>query len=375
VHLYVHIPFCRQNCAYCDFYFSLNKRHEQSFFDALRRELRERAVEIRRYGPLQTVYFGGGTPSYARPAFLRAFLDEVRRLVEVMPGAEITLEANPDDITPEILAEWRSMGINRLSVGVQSFRDEDLRLMNRSHDAATTVQALEWLVKYGWDNVNIDLIYGIPGLDRNAWNENIRRFLGYGFPHLSAYALTVEPGTLLHHQVRKGRLRMPADEEYEQQFFDLIDRMKQAGYQHYEISNWARPDFVSRHNTAYWQGHPYSGLGPSAHSYDGHRKRRWNVANLHRYIRGLEKGERYYETETLSDRDLYNEYILTGLRTAEGVDKEVLRQRFPSFYTSFLETAHALAGQNLLAYRQGRWYVPKPALFRTDGIIERFFVV
>ena len=375
MHLYVHIPFCRQNCSYCDFYFSVNKRHEAAFFAALRRELQSRAEEIRRYGPLQSIYFGGGTPSYADERLLAGFMAEIRALLEVAPEAEITLEANPEDITRSHLSGWKALGINRISVGIQSFDDTHLRLMNRSHDAAEARRALDLLAAEGPENVTMDLIYGIPGQTAENWRRQLSLFLDYAFPHLSAYALTVEEGTLLHRMVQKGRIRMPADEDYETAFRMLHRTLEKNGWEHYEISNFARPGYRSRHNTAYWQGHPYTGLGPSAHSYDGRRLRRWNVANLHRYIRGLEKGEKYYETETLADRDRYNEYIMTGLRMKEGVAEEEIRKSFPAYYENFRQTAEDLAAEGLLVFRAGHWFIPENALFRTDGIVEVFIVV
>jgi len=372
--IYVHIPFCRQSCSYCDFYFSVNKRHEQAFFNALRTEwsLRRREAERER---VETLYFGGGTPSYAEPFFLERVINEITRHVYLAPEAEITLEANPDDMSREKLRQWKDMGINRLSVGVQNFDNRFLQLLNRSHDARRTEQALENAIATGFENITLDLIYGIPGMTLAEWENQIDRFLRLDFPHLSAYALTVEPGTLLDYQVKKGRVHMPSDEMFEKQFFLLRDKLTAAGFRHYEISNFARPGYESKHNTSYWEGKPYMGLGPSAHSYDGNTMRRWNVANLHRYIRGVSGNGDWYETEILGPAELYNEWIMTRLRTDEGVKERDIREKFPGFYPLFRRTAERLCRSGQLLCREGQYRVAPEALFRTDGIIEEFFVV
>ncbi len=374
MHLYVHIPFCRVNCSYCNFYFSVNRRHEGRFFDALLAELQERKEEIAGYGPLQTVYLGGGTPSLAHKEYLEALFEHIRHYFPLADDAEITLEANPDDISRENLRFWKDSGINRLSVGVQSFRERDLQLMRRAHTTRQSRQALDWIAGAGFRNVTIDLIYGIPGMSTADWEEQLDIFLSYGFPHLSAYALTVEPDTLLARKVQSGAVTMPADEVYETQFFLLREKMLQAGYAHYEISNFARPGWHSRHNSAYWEGHPYVGLGPSAHSYDGKDLRRWNKSNLHVYMRGLENGGPYYETEKLSAADLYNEYLMTRLRTGEGVDVREIKNRFPDFYRAFVRLAETLEARGDLCRRGNRLWICPGALFRSDGIIAEFFV-
>jgi len=371
--IYVHIPFCRQACSYCDFYFSVNKRHEKAFFNALRTEwaLRKRETEGER---IDTIYFGGGTPSYAHPDFIGQIIDDIRQNVFLSPQTEITLEANPDDITSENLRRWKEAGINRLSIGVQSFDNRFLRMLNRSHDARTAKKALENALSAGFDNLNVDLIYGLPRMRLEDWVAQIDRFLLTDVPHLSAYALTVEPKTLLEFQVKKGILSLPSEEEIERQFYVLRDKLTKAGFRHYEISNFARPGFESRHNRAYWQGKAYIGLGPSAHSYDGKRLRRWNTANLHRYIQGTAGKGPWYETETLSDKDLYNEYVMTRLRTDAGIDDKKIRTRFPVQYAFFRRTAEKFLRQGDLTFQNGRYRVADSAWFRTDGIIREFFM-
>ncbi len=372
--IYIHIPFCRKNCSYCDFYFSLNKKHEPAFFNALRTELALRKFEMQNEA-VHTVYLGGGTPSYASIQEVERVLNWIYSELPVVPEPEVTLEANPDDLTREKLSEWKKSGINRLSVGVQSFSDKYLKLLNRSHNARQVHKGLENARKAGFENITVDLIYGIPGMTYDEWEAQINRFLSLSLPHLSAYALTVEKGTLLHRQVEKNIIRMPDDEQYENMFFMLVDALKKHNYEHYEISNWALAGRKSRHNRSYWSGEKYFGFGPSAHSYDGKRTRRWNVANLHKYIRGIREGNTWYETERLSDKDLFNELIMTRLRTSKGIPDGRLKTEFAEFYPAFIKTAELLMAERKLKFENGYWKVPESARFITDGIIETFFVV
>ena len=373
--IYIHIPFCRKNCSYCDFYFSLNKKHEIAFVEALLTELEERKNEIKQMAPLQTVYFGGGTPSYLQLKNLQKILHKITQNFPMAPNPEITLEANPDDITPGNLKAWKNLGINRFSLGVQSFFDDDLKKLNRSHHASKAFQSIELIQSHGFENFNMDLIYGLPGMSLHKWLKNLDIFLSFNIPHLSAYALTVEEGTLLHHQVKTGKIRMPDDEIIRRQFYILKEKLEQAGFEHYEISNFALPGKKSLHNTSYWQGKPYVGLGPSAHSFDGNKTRRWNVANLHRYIQALKSGQKYFESETLTPRDQFNEYILTGLRTANGINLNHIRQNFPRFYPRLTEKAKKLEKENRIIIQNNTLKVSYEYLFQTDGIIYEFFEV
>jgi len=372
--VYIHIPFCRRACSYCDFYFSVNKRHEADFFNALRTEaaLRRREMESER---IDTIYFGGGTPSYATPGYLEKLLDDIHRITTTTPGMEITLEANPDDISLENLKQWKNSGINRLSIGVQSFDERFLKILNRSHGARRAEEALENALTAGFENITLDLIYGIPGMTMKDWEKQIDKFLEWNLPHLSAYALTVEPKTLLDFQVKKGKIHMPPDEIFEKQFFLMRQKLIDAGYRHYEISNFARPGFESRHNTSYWESKPYTGLGPSAHSYDGKNLRRRNVANLHRYLQGISGKTGWYETEILNNTDAYNEWIMTRLRTDKGINEIDIKKYFTEHYSFFRKTADKLCREGQLICKNGRYLIAPEALFRADGIIETFFVV
>ncbi|MFT3884637.1 MAG: radical SAM family heme chaperone HemW [Flavobacteriales bacterium] len=318
--LYLHIPFCRKACVYCDFHFSTSMGARARVLGAMQRELRERVPEAN--GPFGTVYFGGGTPSLLTTEELRAFLD-IAQAQGIASGAEVTLEANPDDITQERLLEWRAAGITRISLGTQSFRDDRLKWMGRAHDAQQALRSLGLIAKAGFTSWTIDLIYGLPGMTIAEWDEQLRIALDHGLPHLSAYCLTIEERTALHKQVAKGLVRPAHDEEQAAQFEHAIARMEAAGVEQYEISNFGRPGHFAQHNSNYWKGVPYLGIGPSAHSFDGSR-RRWNVANNLRYADAIERGDEYWEEEVLTPAQRMNERILTGLRTTWGVDLRAL---------------------------------------------------
>jgi oxygen-independent coproporphyrinogen-3 oxidase len=292
----------------------------------------------------------------------------------VAQNPEITLEANPDDLTEKKLRAFHFGGINRLSIGIQSFREQDLVLMNRAHNAQEAKSCLEMVKKY-FDNISIDLIYGIPGLSEEAWEENLRQALSFGFPHISSYALTVEPGTALKKFIDK-KVVPPVDEEAaEAQFRFMINLLKAHDFVHYELSNFGKPGFFSRNNTAYWQGKPYLGIGPSAHSYDG-RKRRWNLRNNPGYLKALKNLKPPYQEETLSPRDRYNEYIMTGLRTIWGVSLEKVRQDFGLAYNDYLlQEAGPYLDRKLLSLDNDVLRVTDAGKFLTDGIASDLFKI
>lgn len=274
---------------------------------------------------IETIYFGGGTPSLLTETELNDLLNEVAKQFTISDGAEITLEANPDDINKDILRSWQTAGINRLSIGVQSFREEDLRWMNRAHSATEALTGIRLAKDAGFENLTIDLIYGTPTLSDEAWLTNIETAIDLGIPHLSCYALTIEPKTTLAHLVETQKMANTDPDQQARQFLQLIDRTNQAGYTHYEISNFAREGWRSRHNSAYWQGIPYLGFGPGAHSFDG-KNRRWNMANNALYIQGIGNGEVIYEEETLTPDNRFNEYVMTALRTMEGIRLDQVRE-------------------------------------------------
>lgn len=320
--LYIHIPFCRKACTYCDFHFSTNTKGREEVIAAMRSELRNRRAELGS-GPLGSIYFGGGTPSLLPAEQLKGILDDARSSAAIAPGAEITLEANPDDITAELLPAWKDIGVTRVSVGIQSFRDDRLKWMGRAHDAVQARRSIDLIAKAGFTSWTIDLIYGLPGMTVHEWDEQLALALDHGMPHLSAYCLTVEERTALHHQVKKGLIRPANDEAQGAQFDHLVQRMESAGLVQYEISNFGREGHFAVHNSNYWKGVPYIGIGPSAHSFDG-AKRRWNVSNNARYTDAIVKGKPCLEEETLTHAQRVNERIMTGLRTIWGVDLRTL---------------------------------------------------
>ena len=300
--------------------------------NSLSAELELRRMEIR---DLSTIYFGGGTPSLLDKEDLAALFRVSRQHYNYMPGAEITIEVNPDDVNTDKLASYQEMGINRLSIGVQSFFDEELDYMGRVHNAAEGQEALELAQKMGFDNISIDLIFGLPVLDFERWKENVGMAIETNVHHLSCYQLTVEPKTPLEALIRRQIKSAPDDRMQARQYEYLIEQMEKAGYEHYEISNFAKPGFRSRHNSAYWNAIPYIGIGPSAHSYDG-ENRQWNIAHNIKYMEAIEAGVLPAEKEILSAQEKYNEFILTRLRLAEGLEKTVLKMYFPGFYNYFI---------------------------------------
>ena len=291
---------------------------------ALAKELLDRKDEGNE--TIETIYFGGGTPSVLSTDEINFLIDTVRQNYNVASDAEITLEANPDDLSKERILELAKSDINRLSIGIQSFYDEHLSVMNRAHNSAEAKKSLSEAVRY-FDNISIDLIYGIPGMTNEQWLANIKTALSYKVPHISSYALTVEPKTALRKMIDAGSVKEPIDEEAQQHFELLIAELESKGFVHYEISNFGKPNFFSKNNTAYWLGKKYIGIGPSAHSFDGFT-RSWNVANNTFYINSVEIGDRQFEAETLSPTDRYNEYVMTGLRTIWGIDLERIALEF-----------------------------------------------
>lgn len=317
--IYIHIPFCKQACHYCNFHFSTSLRYKNELIAALLKEI-EIAASPSIITPdiIETIYFGGGTPSLCTGDEIQSIIEKIHSFYKVSPTAEVTLEANPDDITVEKLNDWKIAGINRLSIGIQSFFGEDLQWMNRAHNAQQAIESLQQAVAK-FDNITIDLIYGTPGLTDEKWKQNVDKAILLGIPHLSCYALTVEPKTPLDKLIRQHKSEDINPDKQSEQFLSLMKWLEQAGYEHYEISNFAKPGFRSRHNSSYWQGKKYLGFGPSAHSFDGNA-RWWNIANNNIYINSINKGIIPFEKEELTTTQKLNESIMISLRTAEGLD-------------------------------------------------------
>jgi oxygen-independent coproporphyrinogen-3 oxidase len=368
--IYVHIPFCKQACHYCDFHFSTSLKKKETLLHALHKELVLRKGEIDE--EVQTIYFGGGTPSLLTVAELEGLIETIEEHFEVSDYPEITLEANPDDLSEDFILQLSESPINRLSIGVQSFFEEDLTLMNRAHNAQEALQSIE-MAKAHFENYSIDLIYGIPGMSAERWMQNLQKALELEIPHISCYALTVEPKTALKAFIDKGSIP-PVDEEVAAQHHAmLVSVTEKAGFDNYEFSNFGKPGFYSENNMAYWHGEPYLGVGPSSHSYDG-KQRSWNVANNSKYIAAIEAGELPIERELLSKNDQYNEYVMTRLRTMWGISLEEVQYLFGKKYQEYLlEQSQSHQAANKLILEGDQLLITKEGKFLSDGIASDLF--
>ncbi len=362
--LYIHIPFCAQACHYCDFYFSTQLSQKATLVACICKELELRSVQ-EADKKLQSIYFGGGTPSILNEQELRQIFQTIHALFLVEKGAEITLEANPNDLTDQKLALFQAVGINRLSIGIQTFHAPHLRLLHRNHSVQDALTCLERSKKAGFQAFSLDLIYGIPAPSHDVWAEDMRLAVGMGVNHISAYALTIEQKTVFGNWVGKGKMKMPDEDFQAEQMEMLMDFLPANGFEQYEISNFARNEAYSRHNTHYWKKGNYIGVGPSAHSYDG-QARQWNVSNNTLYIKQLQENILPTETEILAPKDHQNEYILTSLRTKWGCDTRIF-QDSPA-HTAELER---LVAQGLLYIAQDLAYLTRKGKLLADAITER----
>ncbi|MCC6724847.1 MAG: radical SAM family heme chaperone HemW [Saprospiraceae bacterium] len=368
--LYLHIPFCKQACHYCNFHFSTSLKQKDAMVAAILQELHLQKDYLGGES-LETIYFGGGTPSLLGKHDLDLIFEAIFKHYPVAAqNMEVTLEANPDDLTPLKINELRSTPINRLSIGVQSFSETDLRFMNRAHNAAEALACIQNAQSVGFENLTVDLIYGSPSTSHQQWAENLSTLVSLQIPHLSCYCLTVEPKTALAHQVKKGTARPVDDEHAAQQFEYLMEAAQRAGYEHYEISNFALPDWHSRHNASYWQGKKYLGVGPSAHSYNG-QSRQWNVANNAAYIRSLLEETLPFELETLTPVQRYNEYVMTGLRTVWGCN--LLKIKDLGFESHFTEGAKPFLLDGTMELDGENYRLTKSGKFLADGIAAELF--
>lgn len=367
--LYIHIPFCAKRCLYCDFFSNTEMKYKEPYINAVIREL-----ELRKSytggEPIETIYFGGGTPSQLQAKDFDRIFNAIYRLFDVSHCGEITLEANPDDMTPEYVSSLRTLPFNRISMGVQSFKEEDLRFLNRRHNRQQALQAVALCKENGLSNISIDLIYGLPGQTQKEWEANIDQAIQLDIPHISAYHLIYEEGTALYKLKEAGKIS-PVDEEVSVALFtSLIDRLTASGYLHYEISNFARPGMISRHNSSYWTGKKYIGIGPSAHSYNG-ENRQWNVSSLPEYLRGVENGSPETEVETLDINTRYNDYIITGLRTMWGIQLDEIQQQFGKDKLIYCQKQAApYINRGLLIQKEGVITLSGEGIFISDGIMS-----
>jgi len=369
--IYIHIPFCRQACNYCDFHFSTSMKKKDEMVFALAKEIIMRKSEFRDQ-IVETIYFGGGTPSRLSIADLRLLMDSIYENYAVSENPEITLEANPDDLSEDYLIELSKIGINRLSIGIQSFFEDDLVMMNRAHNSAEAKKCLEEATKY-FDNISLDLIYGIPGMSNERWKQNIETALSFGIPHISSYALTVEPKTALNKLIQTGKIAKPNDESAQEHFAILVETLEVNDFIHYELSNFGKENYFSKNNSAYWLGKKYIGIGPSAHSYDG-VSRSWNVSNNSLYIKSIQEEKLPNEIEFLSIADRYNEYIMTGLRTIWGVSLQRIETEFGTEYLDYLQKqAQKYINDGLLSIDNNVLKPTPKGKFLTDGIASDLF--
>lgn len=370
--IYIHIPFCKQACHYCDFHFSTSVKKKHELVQSLCRELELRKSELTE--TVETIYFGGGTPSLLTAEELDLLLECVDTNYSIIDSPEITLEANPDDLTPEKIRELSDSKVNRLSIGIQSFFEEDLKMMNRAHNVKEALECIKNAIPQ-FKNISVDLIYGIPGMTRDRWLENIRTAISLGVPHLSCYALTIEPKTALDNFIKKG-LMAPMDDALAQEHYTiLIEETEKMGFINYEFSNFGKEGYQSQNNMAYWRGKSYLGIGPSAHSYDG-TVRSWNVNNNTKYIKSIEKNQLPLEREVLSEKDKYNEYIMTRLRTQWGVSLREVDDNFGRDYRKYLMTQAQRSIENeLLSLENNILTITKKGKFLCDGIAADLFLV
>ncbi|MWB94293.1 radical SAM family heme chaperone HemW [Flavobacterium sp. GA093] len=369
--IYIHIPFCKQACHYCDFHFSTSMKKKDEMVLALAKEIVMRKKEFEKE-VVETIYFGGGTPSVLTTDEINFLINTIYENYKIVENPEITLEANPDDLSSERILALSKSPINRLSIGIQSFFEEDLKMMNRAHNSAEAIKCLEEATQY-FDNISLDLIYGIPGLTDEMWQQNIETALSFGIPHISSYALTVEPKTALKKLIDTGKIAEPQDEVASNHFMILVETLQKNDFIHYELSNFGKEGYFSKNNSAYWLGKKYIGIGPSAHSYDG-EKRGWNIANNSLYLKSIQGDILPIETEILSKSDRYNEYIMTGLRTIWGVSLERIEKEFGFDYLNYLQKQMQKFLDDELVFIENNILKPtSKGKFLTDGIASDLF--
>lgn len=369
--IYLHIPFCKQACTYCDFYFSTSTANKDAVIGAMRKEMDVRKEYLEEKS-IDSIYFGGGTPSLLPYSDLEQLIEKLKEHFSFAPHAEITLEANPDDISRESLRQWRKLGINRLSIGLQSFKEEELTWMNRAHTAAESVSSVVMAQEEGFDNITIDLIYGSKFQDIKSWEDTLHRAIALNTQHISAYNLTIENKTALGVNYKKGKEPAVNDELSEAQFALMADVLRRAGFIHYEISNFAKEGFFAKHNSNYWLQKHYLGIGPAAHSFNG-KSRQWNINNNNQYIKALGQDTSFFEREELSLNERYNEYVLTRLRTIWGCNLHDIKMLFGDELESHFKKTLVKEIQHLQE-NEGTYTLKSSSKFLADGVAAAFFI-
>ena len=370
--IYIHIPFCKQACSYCDFHFSTKLTNKKSVLSAIEKELKLRSNYLGQE-LVDTIYLGGGTPSLLSEIELQSIFQTVLNNYTVSDHAEITLEANPDDLTKVKLQELKQTPINRLSIGVQSFFEEDLRFMNRAHNAKEAVTSIQNAKEVGFDNLSIDLIFGSQTTSNEMWQRNLSIFFDLGINHLSAYSLTVEEKTALAHNIAKGKVKNIDDEKNYTQYLILQNAIKENGFEQYELSNYCIDESYSKHNTSYWQNKKYLGIGPSAHSFNG-ISRQWNVKNNALYTKAINEGNSYFEKEELSEIDRYHEYLITSLRTKWGVDVSKMDMLFSPSIVEHFKTKIFFVDKSLVDLSHDNLTVKSDNLFQSDEVVRQLMI-
>ena len=369
--IYVHIPYCKKKCSYCNFYFTVSGKTKKSFVEALLLEI-EKTKDYFKEKDINSIYFGGGTPSQLNVSDIEKIMTKLKDYYEFNDNIEITLEANPDDLDNSYIENLTKIGINRISLGVQSFNDIDLRTFGRIHNSETAIKAIKSLKNNGFNNLSIDLIFGTPGSSKNEWIDNLNKFIELDINHLSCYNLTIEPKTEIFHKIKTKKTSAVDENLSAKLFLMTIDFLQKNGFEHYEISNYARNGKYAIHNTNYWKGGFYLGLGPSAHSYNG-QKRHWNISNTRIYIDSIKKGKSTTEEEILSLNDKYNEYIMTCLRTMWGVSLQTIEQDYNKFKRHFLKNIGVYIAQNKVVENNGIYFLSDKGKLFADSLISDLF--
>ncbi len=371
--IYIHIPYCKIKCHYCDFHFSTQHQNMPNMLLALKKELLDK-VAYAEGESIQTIYFGGGTPSLVAATELKGIIEVIQSNYSLGENIEYTLECNPDDLSPSILQAYKNIGINRLSIGIQSFDEDKLTFLNRAHKASEAFACIKDAQAVGFDNITIDLIYGLPDTDESYWQRQVDLATQLNVPHISAYCLTFEDKTVFGHLLKTGKIKPLDDEAIQNQFQILTQTLRKAGFEQYEISNFAKDGFISQHNSAYWKGVKYIGIGPSAHSFNG-KTRQWNIANNALYIQKVNNNVTYYELEALSENDHFNEYILTQLRTKWGLSTATINHQFPTYLTTFKSGIEKYCASGDVELLDGTYTLTEKGKLIADYISSDLFIV